>query len=148
MRSARIVAPRSVIATVACEAPMSAATTTRAPGFSANCDGGRPPVDAASATGVTRPIRMSSSTRAAIVERARPVDFASCARVRGTPSRSSWNSSVTPDSRGSGFHTHCHDPLAQTAGSAEVRSVLHVDCPLRQLLVTLTPQRGPRDAPS
>ena len=81
---------------------MSAASTRRALGLSANCDGGRPPVDTVSAIGVMRPIRMSSSTRAAIVERARPVDFASSARVRGTPSRRSWNSWFTPDTPGVG----------------------------------------------
>ena len=94
LRCSRIAPVRSMTATVVCEAPISAARTTRALGLSANCDGGRPPVDAASATGMIRPIRMSSSTRAAIVDRASPVDFASCARVRGPPSRSSWKRSI------------------------------------------------------
>ena len=40
---------------------------------------------------------MSSSTRAATVERASPVACARDARVRGTPSRRSWNSSLAPD---------------------------------------------------
>ena len=83
-------------ATVAWDAPRSAATTTFAVGFNANWEGGLPPVDTPSATGVIRPMRISSSTRAAIVDRASPVDFASSARVRGAPSRSSWNSSLTP----------------------------------------------------
>ncbi len=94
---ARIEPARSVIASVACDAPMSAASTRRALGLIANSDGGRPPVETVSAIGMMRPMRMSSSTRAAIVDRASPVDFASSARVRGTPSRSSWKSSLTPD---------------------------------------------------
>ena len=81
---------------------MSAASTRRALGLSANCEGGRPPVDTVSAMGEMRPIFMSSSTRAAIVERASPVDFASSARVRGTPSRRSWNSWLTPDTPDAG----------------------------------------------
>jgi hypothetical protein len=40
---------------------------------------------------------MSSSTRAATVDRASPVATAREARVRGTPSRSSWNSSLAPE---------------------------------------------------
>ena len=95
--STSTVPARSVTASVACEAPRSAASTMRAEGLSANCEGGRPPVDAASATGLTRPSCMSSSTRAAIVERARPVDWASAARVRGAPSRRSWKSSLAPE---------------------------------------------------
>ena len=107
------------MATVAWEAPMSAASTRRAPGLSANCDGGVRPWTRLSATGVISPILISSSTRAAIVERARPVDFASSARVRGTPSRRSWKSSVTPHSGGSGFDdSFATIPLDQTAGSA------------------------------
>ncbi len=87
---------RSAMATVPCEAPRSTATTTLAAGLIANCDGGRPPVETASATGVMSPMRISSSTRTATVDRARPVDLASSARVRGTPSRSNWNNWLTP----------------------------------------------------
>ena len=88
---------RSVTASVACDAPRSAASTTRADGLRAKRDGGRPPVERASPTGETRPSAMSESTRVAMVERASPVTVASSARVRGRPSRSSWNSSLAPE---------------------------------------------------
>ena len=47
--------------------------------------------------GVTRPSCISASTRGATVDRASPVACARDARVRGTPSRRSWNSSLAPD---------------------------------------------------
>ena len=51
---------------------MSTPATTRAAGFSASSDGGRPPVETPSPYGATSPSRISTSIRAAIVERARP----------------------------------------------------------------------------
>src|SRR5665647_2994126 len=51
--------------------------------------GGRPPVETASPDGLTRPDSRSCSTRAATVDRAWPVIWASCARVCGLPSLSS-----------------------------------------------------------
>ena len=78
----------------ACVAPMSTPATTRALGLSASSDGGRPPVETPSPNGATRPSRISTSIRAAIVERARPVASASWARVRGCPSRSSSKTSL------------------------------------------------------
>ncbi len=64
---------RSARAARACVAPMSTPTTTRALGLKAISDGGRPPVETPSPIGITRPSRMSTSTRAVMVDRARPV---------------------------------------------------------------------------
>ena len=50
--------------------------TTRASGLKANLAGGRPPVEAASPDGVSSPAASRASTRAATVERARPVSLA------------------------------------------------------------------------
>ena len=71
---------------MACVAPMSTPATTQAPGLRASRDGGRPPVETPP-YGITRPSRISTSIRAAIVDRASPVASASWARVRGCPSR-------------------------------------------------------------
>ena len=70
LTSASTVPTRSVSARRACVAPRSTASTTRAAGLNANVAGGRPPVDVASPAGATNPEESSSSTRAAIVERA------------------------------------------------------------------------------
>ena len=52
-------------------------------GLRANSEGGRPPVETPPPNGATRPSRISTSMRAAIVDRASPVVSASSARVRG-----------------------------------------------------------------
>ena len=66
-------------------------------GLIANCDGGRPPVETVSATGMMRPMRISSSTRVAIVDRARPVDFASSRACAGRRRGEAGTAAHTPD---------------------------------------------------
>ena len=75
--SERVLPTRSVIANVTWVAPRSAAAINRASGFNAIRAEGLPPVEAASAIGVTRPLSSSVSRCRPIVERDRPVAFAS-----------------------------------------------------------------------
>src|SRR5690554_4024996 len=56
----------------------------------ANWREGRPPVEAAFATELIRPMRTRASTRAATVDRANPVRDANSERVRDLPSRRIW----------------------------------------------------------
>ena len=79
--SARTSAARFVIAIVECVAPRPATRITPASALNANVCGGRPPVEAFSPTGMTRPWDSSASMRCETVERARPVDATSSARV-------------------------------------------------------------------
>ena len=71
--------------------------TTPASGLKARRAGGRPPVEAASPDGVSRPAASRASTRAPTVDLARPVIRISSARVRGVPSSISWSSSPAPE---------------------------------------------------
>ena len=87
--SPRISPERSASAARTWVAPTSTPTTTLAAGLSAKSAGGRPPVERAPPNGATSSSRMSTSMRAAMVDRARPVASASSARVQGRPSRSS-----------------------------------------------------------
>lgn len=87
---------RSVSATMPWAAPRSAASTERESGAKAKVEGGRPPEETAGPTAPMSPMSSSASTRAAIVERERPVRPASSERVRGRPSRRYWNSSPAP----------------------------------------------------
>src|SRR4051794_38165264 len=96
----RISPVRSVRATERCVAPTSAARMSRAAGFNRNRAGGRPPVEAASPDGTTRPAASSASTRVVTVDRARPLRSMSSARVRGCPSsrrRRTASSPVVPN---------------------------------------------------
>ena len=77
--------------------PESAPMTTRAWGLNANLAGGRPPVDAASPEGASRPAASRASTLAPTVDLASPVSWISSARVRGVPSRMSCSRSPAPD---------------------------------------------------
>ena len=89
LTSPRMSPERSAIAARTWVAPTSTPTTTLAAGLSAKSAGGRPPVERAPPNGATSSRRMSTSIRAAMVDRARPVASASSARVQGRPSRSS-----------------------------------------------------------
>ena len=101
--SARIEEARSVTATCAWLTPTSSARTILAFGRKAKVAGGRPPVELASPAWPIRPAAASKSSRAAIVDRACPVIAARSARVRGCPSRSSWNISPAPVGLGANF---------------------------------------------
>ncbi len=98
--SASTVDARSVTARRACVAPRSTPSTTCEAGLKANVAGGRPPLEVASPAGAIRPVAMRASMRPVTVDRAWPVIVASSARVRGRPSRSSWNISPAPGVRG------------------------------------------------
>jgi hypothetical protein len=103
--------------------------------LSANSDGGLPPVETAPPYGAIRPSFIKASTREATVERASPVSWASSARVRGVPSRSSWNTSLAPGAGSAGraaseFNTgsvkHAPSALFQSTNDSQANNF----CPM------------------
>ena len=114
---------RSTAATAACEAPRSIARTTWPAPLRANRVGGRPPVEAASPTGASRPEASRASTRRLMVERASELSSESSALVRGLPSRRCWNRSPAPGAVGEGEGTPAGGPGRGRTAMAKVNHV-------------------------